>query len=335
VKVSIAVTSYNHEKYIKQCLESILTQKGDFKMEIILGDDCSTDSTGQILEEYQKKHPEIIKKLQNEKNLGVTKNLKRSLDACTGDYIAICEGDDYWTSDEKVQRQIQLLKNHPEYSMCFSAVTLYYEQEGKYTPHNDQAKFSRDELTIEDLIAVNYIGNFSCCMYRASGVRRLPESLFDIYTVDWMFNMACSEAGKIGFIREPLSVYRLHTGGAWTGKSNSDQFSDLVKNIKDYDQYFQYRYHDLFEKKLATLAEQFAPRNSETEKSKSCKRVIFVLMVCTAVGLAAAGYVYLNSQSMQKNWSWPVAVLLALTWGAICILLIRRRMKITRGKNLK
>lgn len=331
MKVSIVVTSYNHEKYIRQCLESILSQKGDFEMEIILGDDCSTDGTGQILEEYKKKYPEIIKKLQNEKNLGITKNLKRSLDACTGRYIAVCEGDDYWTSDEKIQRQMQLLETHLDYSMCFSALTLYYEKEGKYSLHNDQVKFPRDELTVEDLIAVNYIGNFSCCMYRASFVHKLPDSLFKMLMADWLFNMACSEMGKIGFIREPLSVYRIHAHGAWAGKTDIDQISEIIDLSKNYNQYFQCRYNDLFEKKLVVLADQLAARNSKSRRSEGRKYLFFVLALCTMVGLAAFGYMYFRAA--QKNWSWPIAALLALSWGAVCASIIRRPSRTAQKKN--
>jgi len=276
VKISIVVSSYNHEKYIERCLEGVLAQKGDFEMEIILGDDCSTDGTGQIVDRYVKKNPNLIQKLHPGENLGATKNLKRCLDACTGKYIAICEGDDYWTSDEKIQRQMQLLETHPEYSMCFSALTLYFQQEDKYTPHNDQVKFPRDELTIADLIAINYIGNFSCCMYRASVVRKLPDSLFKMFMADWLFNMACSEMGNIGFIHEPLSVYRIHEKGAWTGKTHIDQISEIIELSKAYNQYFQYRYNDLFEKKLVALADQLAAGFSKAERSEGRQRTNFV-----------------------------------------------------------
>lgn len=333
MKVSVVVTSYNHEKYIRQCLDSVLAQKGDFEMEIILGDDCSTDGTGQVLEECQEKYPQIIQRLQNEKNLGIAKNLKRCLEACTGKYIAICEGDDYWTSDGKIQRQMQLLETHPDYSMCFSALTLYYEQEGKYSPHNDQVKFPRDELTIEDLIAVNYIGNFSCCMYRTSVVQKLPDSLFKMQMADWLFNMACSETGKIGFIREPLSVYRIHAKGAWAGKTDIDQISEIIGLSKTYNQYFQFRHNDLFEKRLAALVDQLAAKNSKAGRSKGHKRTIFVLMLCTMAGLAAFGCLYFRAA--QKNWSWPIAALLAIAWGAVCALMIRRPSKITRGEKSK
>jgi glycosyltransferase involved in cell wall biosynthesis len=256
-------------------------------MEIILGDDCSTDKTGQVLDEYQNKYPEVFKKLYNEKNLGITQNLKRCLNACTGKYIAICEGDDYWTNDHKIQRQIQLLEAHPQYSMCFTAITLYNQQEEKYTPFSDQVNFPRDELTIEDLINVNYIGNFSCCMYRNSVVQKLPESLYNMFTVDWMFNMACSEMGKVGFIRESLSVYRKHTNGAWAGKSDFDQVSELIDLTKQYNAYFEYRYNDLFQKNLTGLKDWLDAKDSKTKKPKRFKVKFFKRLLRSIKGFMA------------------------------------------------
>jgi glycosyltransferase involved in cell wall biosynthesis len=92
MKISVVVTAYNHEKYITQCMESVLCQKGDFQLEVIAGDDCSKDNTRSILQQFQQKYPEVVFLLPPGENLGVTKNLKRCLDACSGEYIAICEG---------------------------------------------------------------------------------------------------------------------------------------------------------------------------------------------------------------------------------------------------
>lgn len=245
-KVSVVITTYNHEKYIAQCFDSILTQQGDFEMEIVVGNDCSTDRTGEIIEEYRLAHPDLIRVLPNEKNVGITKNLKRCLDACTGDFIAICEGDDYWTKPYKLQKQMEFLESHPDFSMCFSLLTLYYEQEDQYVLFEDQVTFPRDELTIHDLIPKNIIGNFSCCMYRMDVVRRLSPKMFEFFTVDWMFNMACSEMGKLGFLRETMSVYRKHTMGAWTGKPVLDQVAELLVYIDTYNHFLGYRYHEEF-----------------------------------------------------------------------------------------
>ena len=176
MKISVIVTTYNHEKYIAQCLESILCQTGDFEMEVILGDDNSTDHTREIAQQFEQKYPQVVLLLPARPNLGITKNLKRCLDGCSGNYIAICEGDDYWTDSTKLQKQMALLESHPAYSMCFNAFTIYFEANGRSEPFQDQLLLEKDFLTTEALIEQNYIGNFSCCMYRTEIVRKLPRS---------------------------------------------------------------------------------------------------------------------------------------------------------------
>ena len=245
-KISVVVTAYNHEKYIVQCLESILLQKGAFDLEVILGDDCSADRTRQIMQEYAERHPHIFILLPPAANMGVTRNIKRCLDACSGDYIAFCEGDDYWIDSYKLQKQMEFLESHPGYSLCFNAIMLYYDDEKKYVPHTGQLMLARNTFAIEDLIKNNFIGNFSCCMYRTDAVRKLPDELFDIDTWDWMFNMACSRLGKIGFIRDWMSAYRIRPHGAWSGKSYADQRRSMIAAIDSYNQFFNYEYHEQF-----------------------------------------------------------------------------------------
>ncbi|MGA9049766.1 MAG: glycosyltransferase [Dehalococcoidia bacterium] len=257
-KVSVIVTAYNHEKYISQCLESILEQRCDFTVEVILGDDLSSDGTRRIMEGLAGKYPGKFKMLPSQTNLGVTRNIQRCLAACTGDYIAFCEGDDYWSDNRKLQKQVEYLESHPEYVACFNAVNLYYEDEGRYRAHKDQLDLKKEAISIEDLIECNYIGNFSCCMYHASTLQKLPQSIFDIYTVDWLFNMACGKLGKIGFIRDYMSVYRIHSQGVWSGKTREEQRSGLLSLADTYNKYFNYEYDEQFLRKKDIIKRQYA-----------------------------------------------------------------------------
>lgn len=246
MKISVIVTSFNHEKYITQCLQSILSQKGDFELEVIIGDDSSVDNTRAIAQQFQQKSPEIITLLPRQPNLGITKNLKRCLNACAGDYIAICEGDDYWTDDFKLQKQMTFLETHQNYSMCFNAIMIYYEDTNIFQPFQSQLLLKKDTLFTEDLILDNSIGNFSCCMYRTKVVKQLPDQLFDLFTVDWMFNMVCGQFGPIGFIRDWMSVYRKHAYGAWASKTKVEVLTELDTLIDEYNQFFNYAYNTYF-----------------------------------------------------------------------------------------
>lgn len=115
VKVSVIVLTYNHEKYIRQALDSILMQKVNFRYEILVGDDASTDSTAEILQEYQQKYGDIFRLFLRPQNLGATRNAYELLTNAQGMYLATCEGDDYWTDVHKLQRQVSFLEEHKEY----------------------------------------------------------------------------------------------------------------------------------------------------------------------------------------------------------------------------
>ena len=239
-KVSVIVTSYNHEKYIRQCIDSILMQK-DVDFELIIGDDCSEDNTRNILEEYQEQNPSIINLLPKTENIGVTNNIKRCLDAVTGEYVAFCEGDDYWTDALKLKKQSEFLGEREDCSMCFNSFILFHENALEKN-RNHQKKLTKEIYKTRDLILDNFIGNFSCCMYRTSVIKKLKDSLFDLFVVDWMFNIACSEHGNIGFLKENMSVYRIHDNGLWSSRDFDNQYSELLELIKVYNQFFSYKY---------------------------------------------------------------------------------------------
>ena len=275
MKINVIVTSYNHEKYITQCMESVLSQTGDFQMEVIVSDDCSIDNTRSILQQFQQKYPEIISLLPPGPNLGVTKNLKRCLDACSGDYIAICEGDDYWTDESKLQKQMTLLETRRDYSMCFSAMMIYYEDKKVLEPFVDQLLLKKDVLTTEDLIENNYIGNFSCCMYRTEVIKKLQGGIFDLFTVDWMFNMACSQFGKIGFIHNSMSIYRKHSKGAWAGKTELENLYRLLPLINSYNKFLGYKYNTLFLKRKAGIRQYIMKMGPQkTELLRNLRQIV-------------------------------------------------------------
>ena len=121
VKVSVAMITYNHERFIAQAIESVLMQQTDFAVELVIGEDCSTDGTREIVRAYGERYPERVHPLLHEHNLGLKghNNFVATLKACRGQYIALLEGDDYWTDPHKLQKQVDFLDGHPEYVGCF------------------------------------------------------------------------------------------------------------------------------------------------------------------------------------------------------------------------
>ncbi|HPD39860.1 MAG TPA: glycosyltransferase, partial [Mesotoga infera] len=118
--VSVFMITYNHEKYIAQAIESALMQKTDFNYEIVIGEDCSTDRTREIVVDYANRYPEIIKPILHENNVGAKANSESVRKACIGKYVAILEGDDYWIDPLKLQKQVDFLESHPHFSVCFT-----------------------------------------------------------------------------------------------------------------------------------------------------------------------------------------------------------------------
>ena len=118
MKVSVAVITYNQQDTIVQTLDSILCQKGDFELEVVVGEDCSTDNTWAICQEYAERYPERVVLLENTHNLGIMANFARVMKACTGEYVGICAGDDYWCDEQKLQKQLDYFVAHPECGVC-------------------------------------------------------------------------------------------------------------------------------------------------------------------------------------------------------------------------
>lgn len=212
IKVSILCLTYNHGKYIKQTLDSFLMQKTDFNFEILINDDASSDGTVEILREYQKKHPGIIKPLfqkENQYSKGLRNFMPRFLfPISTGEYFALCEGDDYWTDPLKLQKQVDFLDTHNEYSLCFHPVKVVYENNERETSVFPERT---TEFSVKKLLEDNFIQTNSV-MYRK---QKYEDMELDVVPGDWYLHLYHAQYGKIGFINEPMAVYRRHTEGIW------------------------------------------------------------------------------------------------------------------------
>jgi glycosyltransferase involved in cell wall biosynthesis len=262
-KVSIIVTSFNHQHYITDCLDAILLQKTNFDFEVILGDDASSDDTAIIMQSYAKRLPTIFHFFPAEKNLGITGNLERCLNEAKGEFIAICEGDDYWIDEYKLQKQVDFLEQHSDCSMCFNNKILRYENKNNYKLGIQQAQIGNNYYkTLSDLIKENFIGNFSCCMYRNRIVKKINPDIYKLSIADWMFNMACAEFGPIGYIEQWMSVYRIHQKGAWSGLSARKKAKDVLELIPQYDAFFEHKYTEQFNISIVSLnARAFLSQN--------------------------------------------------------------------------
>lgn len=133
-KISVAVITYNQETTIRLTLDSILAQKGDFDLELVIGEDCSPDSTYAICADYAMRYPNVVKLLPNTKNLGIMANFARVMKACTGDYVGICAGDDYWCDERKLQKQLDYFHAHPEVGVVSTSGYRHYVLRDEMVP---------------------------------------------------------------------------------------------------------------------------------------------------------------------------------------------------------
>jgi glycosyltransferase involved in cell wall biosynthesis len=217
-KVSVIVTTYNHELFIRQALDGILMQKTAFDFDVIVSEDCSTDATQAILLEYQSRYPDRITLMLSERNLNTNHVTRRAIEAAQGEYLAFMDGDDYWTSPEKLQRQVEFLDSHSDSALCFHAIEQV-DSEGHLISGAWPTPAVRPEFSpIEDLIQENFIGGCSA-LIRRSAIGTLPSWFEKAPFGDWALYVLAARSGLIGFIPDAFGVYRRHATGYWNSLS--------------------------------------------------------------------------------------------------------------------
>lgn len=214
-KVSIVTITYNHEMYIEEALRSFVNQKTNFDYEIIIADDCSTDRTASIIKKYAEEYPDVIKPILRKENIGAVANSIASLKEATGKYIALCEGDDFWTDNTKLQKQADFLDSNPDYSLCFHPVRVFF-QDNKAPEYIDPVPSGATHFNTNELVKRNFIQTCSV-MYRRQNYQALPNNVMPL---DWYLHLYHASYGKIGFLKGTMSAYRRHAGGAWWGSQN-------------------------------------------------------------------------------------------------------------------
>ena len=229
--VSICCLSFNHEKFIQQCLDGFLMQKTDFTYEVLIHDDASTDKTADIIREYEKKHPDIIKPIyqtENQYSKGVAVTRKFNFSRAQGDYIAMCEGDDYWTDPLKLQKQVDFLESNLDYGLCFHNVNVLTSESNTIKP-DDYSNNSPEISTIEDLAKKNYINTLSVVLRNDF---TLPTFTSGFISGDWALYIIQIKDRKIKRINDTMGVYRIHKGGVWSSITKDDKLKFLINTIQ-------------------------------------------------------------------------------------------------------
>lgn len=211
-KISVIIPCCNYERYLEQCLMSVLLQRTEHEVEILIGDDCSDDSSFEIAKRFEEmyvSHGLSIYVYRNERRLGEMANTDKLIRMAKGDYIAYLDADDYWMHPDKLQMQAEFLDENPDHSMC---VTGYIElREDGFKPSTGASYLIPSlPLTSQRLAEGNPVCSSSSRMFRNYG--SLYKEYFDNFPFsDWPINFELSFKGKIGFINSPTYVYRVHS----------------------------------------------------------------------------------------------------------------------------
>lgn len=246
ITIDIILFCYKQEQYIEQALWSIYAQElpKDVTARIIVADDCSPDNTLKIIKRLAPESPFSMEFLQEEPNMGISKNYKRSFAATKADYVAILEGDDYWIPNHLMQH-IEFLQNHPECSMSMNEITFMQEKTGEMhvgvmvKPGNEYLMVNTKKQIVEG----NQLGNLSACMFKGQYLRELPDTLFDMPIADWMLGVMLSQRGDIGILKGSTNVYRVKASGEWAGHSKWKQYRLMLKEAEIYDRFQNGKYH--------------------------------------------------------------------------------------------
>lgn len=213
IVVSISCITYNHAPYIRQCLDGFMMQQTNFAFEVLIHDDASTDGTAEIIKEYEARYPDVIKPIYEDENQWVKGRRGSAVfnfPRARGKYIALCEGDDYWTDPLKLQKQVDFLEKHEEFSMCFHRAAIVQEINGPIWLSASQLEAR--EYSAEELFSTWLVPTASI-LYRRQ-VNDIPiKHSSDIMNGDIVLVLKCCSIGRVRALEDEMSVYRMHAGG--------------------------------------------------------------------------------------------------------------------------
>jgi glycosyltransferase involved in cell wall biosynthesis len=219
--------TYNHERFVAQAIESVLAQRGPFSIELVVGEDCSTDATRAIVQRFAGLHPEVVRPLLPTKNLGMRANFRATLAACRGEYVALLEGDDYWTDPEKLARQVALLDSEPSTPACAHPAE-YVDAEGNRAGTIPPSGTLEPALDFARILEANRLPTASL-VYRRALLPDLPAWTEGLYMSDWPTQLELARHGPIRTLPQIMSAYRWHPDGAWNGSAPVKRLAAMVE----------------------------------------------------------------------------------------------------------
>ena len=261
IKVSVLVTCFNHERYIRTAIDSVLSQQASFSFEVVICDDGSTDGSGAVLRDIVNRNPEKVRLLLPWTNLGHAgaEIFMRGLDMCRGRYIAILDGDDFWTEPDKLQTQAEFLDAWPDCPLCFHNSELRYE-EGDRAPWSLYSSPLPERIPLEELLGTASVHN-STLMFRremVSGFQEWRDFTGPQGPTDWAMAVTAARSGRVGYIDRVMAVYLQHGAGSWSALSAAGQLEKVIGQYDQMDRFLGGQYHELIEKAVCARSYEAA-----------------------------------------------------------------------------
>lgn len=259
--IGIGILTFNHEKYILDCLNSVFEQSGMFEFNVVIVDDHSKDNTVKIIKDYLKKEKKNfgnkfkIKLIENKINKGAINSLNIMLNEFKNtDYFTFCEGDDYWNSKNRILKFIDFMKQNDEVSLAFNSLYVLEEETNKISKYIIHQKLKKKYFLTGELISdIYFIGNLGCCFYDSYYLKFFDSKIFDMHLYDFFLNTYYSTFGMIGHLKDYLSTYRIHKGSFWSSLKVNEKANQLLQFINEYNKYFNFIYnyeYDIYQNSL-------------------------------------------------------------------------------------
>ena len=259
--VTVCCLAYNHEKYISSTLEGFIRQKTTFRFKVIVHDDASTDNTRNIIKEYAEKYPDIFETILQDENRyqkGIDVEDEYIFPKVEGKYVAACEGDDYWTDENKLQLQVEYMEKHPDCTLCVHNTEKIFENGDRMKKNINVCRRERD-YSFEDLALAepgSYF-HFSSFMWRYDKMK-IKNPAFEMEGIgDYPMALYLASVGYIHYIPRVMSRYRMNSVGSWSCSMNSDhskkiaQHRNIIKGFRLIDKETDNRYSPVIKKAIA------------------------------------------------------------------------------------
>lgn len=230
IGISVCFIAYNQEDYVEQALNSILEQKIEIPIEIVIGDDCSTDRTSSIIKSIKDRHSNNIKILPRPANLGALKNAIDTQKNCSGKYIAFLEGDDYWSDSYKLQKQYDYMEEHLDCSMCFTKAIEFFDDDIGRFQCELAPPILKPYYTIVDTFSYNFIPTCTV-LYRNGLISYFPDWMLTLKQADWSLYALLSSYGHFGYIDAITASRRVHRRGIWSGQPRELQLKSHLLSL--------------------------------------------------------------------------------------------------------